>query len=225
MIVVNNDHLEKSALAALEHRFSFHRVENESNSGFGAGSNRGAMQAKGNILGFINPDTLWTGRYLESIAQVFDTRRDIGILGMNMRDVNGKEELWGAGRAPSLKNLFLNNVLPFRQGYWKKQGLSFPDRVSGGALFIRKEIFTAMNGFDEQFFLYFEDVDLCTRVRNAGYRVARDTAYPITHLGGQSKQSVKNQKQHFYNSQLKYYKKHRPVWERRALSLLQRLFC
>lgn len=225
VIVVNNDPKESSALVILQQRFPLQIIESDDNIGFGAGNNRGVKLATGRILGFINPDTLWIGAYLRNIVRTFDEKKEIGILGMEMRDTDGREEMWSAGRAPSLVNLFLNNIIPARQAYWKKSGLSFPDRVSGGALFIRKDLFDDLGGFDEAFFLYFEDVDLCTRVREQGFLVARDTATPIVHLGGKSKASVMDQKKYFYASQRIYYKKHRPLWEGVILEVLQFFFC
>ena len=95
--------------------------------------------------------------------------------------------------------------------------------MSGAALFVRKESFEAAGGFDERFFLYFEDMDLCSRVRSMGQRVAFYPEVVIRHLGGASSTSGHLQKREFYRSQRLYFEKHRPEAEAKAVGLLQHL--
>jgi len=224
VIIVNNDSTERFALEGLKQAFPLLLIENSKNVGFGCGNNIGARQARGGIVGFINPDILWTGTHLLGIAGIFDEKKKIGVLGMRMLGIDRKEEAWSVGKEPSLMNLFCNNVLPLRQARWRTQGLSFPDWVSGGALFIRKDLFSAIGGFDERFFLYFEDVDLCKEVRALGFSVARHTEHSLIHLGGRSRTSAQVQKRHFYASQKKYFEKHRPVWENKVFQMIRFFF-
>lgn len=225
VIIVNNDSTEQSTLEELKQTFPFLLIENSENIGFGGGNNIGVRQARGGIVGFINPDVLWIGTYLRGIAGIFDEKKNVGILGMRMLDIDKKEEAWSAGKEPSLANLFRNNIFPLRRSHWKTGELAFSDWVSGGALFIRKNLFSLIGGFDERFFLYFEDVDLCKKVRARGFSVVRHRAYPLIHLGGKSRPSAHLQKTHFYLSQKKYFEKYRPVWENKILRLLQFFFC
>ncbi|MFZ2187269.1 MAG: glycosyltransferase family 2 protein [Candidatus Moraniibacteriota bacterium] len=225
VIVVNNDVSEGSSLEALGLRFPFLLIENGTNIGFGRGNNVGAKRAQGKLLGFINPDILWAGPHLRGIGGVFAEKKQIGILGMGMVDAKRREEAWSAGTEPSLANLFRNNLLAPQQSYWKAPGLSFPDWVSGGALFVQKDLFSLIGGFDERFFLYFEDVDLCKEARRRGFSVARSADHALIHLGGQSSHSPQLQKKHFYASQRKYFEKHRPAWEKHAVKWLQFFFC
>jgi len=224
VIVVNNDAREKKALQNLQKKFLFLLKTNSTNNGFGSANNRGVKEAKGDIIGFINPDTLWKKECLSDIEKIFSQRKDNGVLGMMLINEEGQEEIWGCGYAPTLLRLFWNNIFPSIQKKWEKRDMSFPDWVSGCGLFIRKDLFLSLNGFDEQFFLYFEDVDLCQRVREKGFLVARMQEIPLIHLGGQSAPSKKSQKNQFYLSQKKYYKKHRPMWENKILSILHFLF-
>jgi hypothetical protein len=224
VIVVNNDTSESKDLAILRQSFPFLLLESGSNTGFGSGNNRGAGSARGNILGFINPDVLWTGTYLRSIQHLFFQEKKIGVLGMALLTEDNHPEVWSVGMAPSIFRLVQNNLFPSSQAFWKKAGLSFPDWVSGGALFIRTEIFSEIGGFDERFFLYFEDVDLCSAVRKRGFSVAYNPTFSLIHLGGKSKHSQALQKQHFYASQRKYFDKRRPGWESKLLSVLHIFF-
>ncbi len=221
VIVVNNDVSENQTLLKLQQTFPFLLVESGANAGFARGNNLGAKRARGEILGFINPDVIWTNARLNEIAYAFDTDRTLGVLGMTLLDEDKKLEAWSAGQEPSLINLFYNNLFPSRRILKKAEKVSSPDWVSGGALFVRAEIFSASGGFDERFFLYFEDVDLCASVRRLGFSVKRYAALSLIHLSGKSQNSTHDQKKHFFESQRKYFNKHRPKWERWALNYLQ----
>lgn len=224
IIVVNNDPSESAALLALKQRLPFFLIESDENSGFSRGSNLAAGHAHGSILGFINPDTLWTGAHLRKIAAFFDEDIRSGVLGMMLLDTNKMPEPWSIGEEPNLAALFLNNLFPSRRAFPSGQKLLFPDWVSGGALFIRKKLFSEIGGFDERFFLYFEDIDLCKEVRRRGFLVACRTDLPLVHLGGKSQKSECLQKKHFFLSQREYFRKHRPKWESGVLQCLQFFF-
>jgi GT2 family glycosyltransferase len=221
VIVANNDISENEALVNLQKTFPFQLVESGDNIGFGRGNNLGAKRAQGKILGFVNPDIVWTNECLEKIASAFDSDQKLGVLGMALLDKNKKPEAWSFDKEPSLTNLFYNNLFPLRQALGKKEKISLHDWVSGGALFIRTDLFFAIGGFDEQFFLYFEDVDLCGEVRKRGFSVKQDVSLSLVHLGGKSHLSTRDQKKYFLESQKKYFAKHRPRWESLALNYLQ----
>ncbi len=225
VIVVNNDVSESKDLEILKQSFPFLLLESGGNIGFGGGNNRGAAVARGDILGFINPDVLWIGTYLLRIEFLFSQKKRIGVLGMALLAENKHQEAWSVGMEPSIPRLFRDNLFPAKQAFWKKTGLSSSDWVSGGGLFIRTELFSAIDGFDEHFFLYFEDVDLCTEARKRGFLVAHHPSFPLIHLGGKSNPSTRFQKKHFYASQKQYFAKHRPRWESKVLACLQFFFC
>lgn len=225
VIVANNDVSEYDSLRDLQQAFPFSIIETGGNVGFGHANNAGADRARGEILAFINPDVLWTGTCLRKIAGFLDENRKVGVLGMAILDENNRPEAWSAGFEPSLATLLWNNVFPFRRSFHEEKGPSFFDWVSGGALFVRRDLFFEIGGFDDRFFLYFEDVDLCTEARKHGVFVARHAGFPVIHLGSKSHASARLQKKHFYDSQQKYFDKHRPKWEGTILSWLQSVFC
>jgi len=225
VIVVNNDASESQELRELRRRLPFLLVESGENSGFGSGNNRGSFLARGKILGFINPDVLWTGVHLRKIARFFDEKAKVVVLGMALLGEDKRPEAWSAGMEPSLSTLFRNNLFPAKQAFLGNETVSFPDWVSGAGLFVRAELFSAIGGFDERFFLYFEDVDLCAEVRKRGFLVARHPSFTLIHLRGKSSHSDRFQKKHFYVSQKQYFAKRRSRWESRALACLQFFFC
>lgn len=225
VIVVNNDPSESVPLQALQRTFPFFLIESAENKGFSRGNNLGARQARGEVFGFINPDVLWTGAYLQKIAQVFGADSQVGVLGMALLDEKKRSEAWSTGSDPSLAALLLNNLFFLRKKFSAEKKAFSVDWVSGGALFIRRGLFADIGGFDERFFLYFEDVDLCKAVRKLGFMVVCHPEFPLIHLGSKSQESRRLQKKHFYTSQEKYFEKHRPAWEKKALRFFHTLFC
>ena len=223
VIVVNNDVAESQAIQVMQQKFNFLFIDNKTNQGFGYGCNCGFASARGDIIGFINPDVLWMGVYMRAILDFFNTQPKVGIVGMMLLDEKKQIEKWSAGYEPSIANLLCNNFFLNRSLFVQKQPLSFPDWVSGGALFIRATLFSDIGGFDDRFFLYFEDVDLCREVRKRGFAVVRHAYFPITHLRGKSSQTS-TQKKQFYRSQRQYFQKHRPRWEQNVLLLLHVFF-
>jgi N-acetylglucosaminyl-diphospho-decaprenol L-rhamnosyltransferase len=99
------------------------------------------------------------------------------------------------------------------------------DWVTGAAMLMRKECFDRLKGFDESYFMYFEDVDLCYRARRLGYGIGYLPECPIIHLGGMSYASGESHIQREYRkSQLRYYDKFQTLPQRimiRAYLLLK----
>ncbi len=105
----------------------------------------------------------------------------------------------------------------------ERTATSFSDQrdvgwVTGAALFIRKDLFHQLGGFDEEFFMYFEDKDLCNRVLNAGRKVRYFPGVSLVHLkAGSSSGTESLTAVEYRRSQLRYYRKHRPGVENRLL--------
>jgi len=106
---------------------------------------------------------------------------------------------------------FFHSILPTEQ-----QPVGW---VSGGALFCARATFDRVGGFDEQYFLYYEDVDFCHRARKLEIPVLIDPHFSVIHYRGKSQESTTTQKQAYYASQKYYFQKMRPWYE----SILLRL--
>ncbi|MBI2439400.1 MAG: glycosyltransferase family 2 protein [Candidatus Moranbacteria bacterium] len=227
VFIVNNDKKEKEALRALSAQYPLQVIENTDNTGFGAAINRAASYARADILGCVNPDILWLQPTLSSIKDTFDKQSLVGVIGGKLVNEKGETEPWSKGRYPTLWQLAKNNIksgiFKQREDKKKKENVSFFDWVSGAALFIRKEVFVATGGFDERFFLYFEDIDLCYAVSQKGFLIGCDENRTFLHSGGKSFSSASTQKKHYFVSQRKYFQKHRPRLESGLLVCLQRL--
>ncbi|MDO8511840.1 MAG: glycosyltransferase [bacterium] len=199
------------------------------NVGFASAANLGASQATGDILLFLNPDAILMDGALSMLEQRFGGQNNIGIVGGFLMSAPETPEKWQAMPFPSLRNVLLSHF-----GRLNKTDLLFPQIlypvpctlvpwVSGGALSIRKEDFINIGGFNERYFLYFEDVDLCRRMRDAGFGVYLDPQMRVLHQGGKSA-NQEQRVQAYDRSQGTYFLAHRPMWEYLALSVFRFFF-
>ncbi len=196
-----------------------HLVRQSQNRGFGAGNNLGASLAKGEFLLLLNTDTLLTSDILPYLVDVMKQDPTIGIIGPQLLNPDGGLQLstapevsiWGECQALKQNFDYRSSHHHICQQFAEMQEV---DIVIGAALFIRKCLFEALTGFDEAFFMYFEESDLCRRVQSKGLKVIYDPSVSVIHLGGYSANKVVDRLRFEYRrSQLYYYQKHRPLWE------------
>ncbi|MBN2854211.1 glycosyltransferase family 2 protein [Patescibacteria group bacterium] len=166
------------------------------NLGFGGANNLGAKEARGEFLLFLNSDTVVKEDIFTSALNIFRQEDGVGLVSPLLITKKGLEQKDAYGTWPSLKNLILR-----RSG-------SKIDWLSGCALFIKKSLFKELRGFDKNFFLYFEDIDLCRRAFKLGYSTKLDRTSRVVHLGGQSLKNNRQRKRNYYKSQNYYFKKH-----------------
>lgn len=193
-------------------------VKNVANVGFAAACNQGARLCDGDFLLFLNPDTrLLPGSLkmpLQTIQQPENSR--IGICGVQMLGCSGQVARHCA-RFPSLGNI-VAKMLGISL-VWPSTGMAMlewnhlqsrqVDQVMGAFLLVRRKVFDTVNGFDERFFLYFEDVDFSLRVRQAGWENYYLADAKIFHEeGGTSKQIKGRRLSYFLGSRILYAGKH-----------------
>ena len=184
VIVVDNNSGDET-INEFENKFKrFRFIRNNINGGYAYGCNKGAAEASGDFLLILNPDTVVREREIEKLLANAKSHPEYYIISCRQVSENGKESR-AAGRFPalSLRNLFI----------WKPDNtLSFPDWVSGSLMLTGREIFNRLNGFDESFWMYYEDVDICKRARMAGGEIACYTDIVIEHNhGGSSRINLK----------------------------------
>jgi N-acetylglucosaminyl-diphospho-decaprenol L-rhamnosyltransferase len=201
IIVVNNDS------RGLENNLSsgVRLINNGKNLGFGAACNVGARVAQGEMLCFLNPDTEITSNNTFQIIEKFQQDKNLGAVGPRLIIENGKTQWWCAGRDVSFWQLLKNNLgIIESKKIWESEKELLADWVSGAALFARKDIFEKIEGFDERFFMYAEDMDLCRRIRGSGYKVLYCPEFLILHKGGKSRDNIFKQKLQFFRSSFYY---------------------
>ena len=181
IIVVDNDSSDDSlaAISGLDPDVSI--LHNEANLGFAAACNIGANAGSAPMLLFLNPDAKMFPNTLERACDTLrgGEQQGIGIVGVQLLDDNGHVAKT-CSRFPQLhhwcvKALGLERMLQHRgltqaMREWSHQETRFVDQVMGAFFLIRRSLFTQLRGFDERFFVYFEEVDLAYRAALAGSR-------------------------------------------------------
>lgn len=203
IVIVDNASEDVAVTRALALKHGVTLVELNENHGYGGGINRGAphVPAGTNTLLISNPDSQLNADVVNRLSSVISSDRNIGVAGPRILNEDGST--YPSGRAfPSLRAgighaLFANiwPTNPWTKKYHSRAYLSNHTQevgwVSGSCFAIRKDLFTEVNGFDEAYLMYMEDVDLAYRLSKAGYRNLYIPEVSITHLGGESTKAVK----------------------------------
>jgi N-acetylglucosaminyl-diphospho-decaprenol L-rhamnosyltransferase len=220
-IIINNDLTEKVQVDELAKKFGADVEHFPENRGFGAANNAGARRARGTVLFFINPDTRYTSGDIQELLSTVK-REPQTVFGTALIDPSGQRERWSSGPLPSLRTLVGSKLFPrLFPRPWRAETVTEVGWVSGAALLIPKEFFMTIGGFDERFFLYYEDVDLCARARARGGRVVLFPSLIWRHERGGSQTDYASTKRFYRDSQRRYFSKHRPRYESRVLGFLQ----
>jgi len=221
IILVDNNSQDDS-IDILDHNFPHVKlIKLPKNVGFGAGNNAGAKIAKGEFLFLLNTDTILTSNILPHLIDLMEKHPDVGVIGPKLlfpdesfqisfsTEISIKGEFAARKLHKNAENP--NNLHIIEQDF---QEIKEVDIVVGAAFFIRTDLFNSLGCFDEKFFMYFEESDLCQRVKNEGYKVLYTPEVSLIHLRGHSVKKISNKMAVEYRrSQLYYYYKHRPIWE------------
>jgi GT2 family glycosyltransferase len=189
--------------------------------GFAAANNKGLRIAKGRYILLLNPDTLIHPQALEKLITAMDETPDAGACGPALCDSDG-QKCFSVGYVPTFRSMLyaktcFGRLGIFRQHYKKvtasKRHYSVRTpvhQISGAAIMVRRLVFDRIGLMDENFFLYFEDVDLCQRIRNAGCDIIHVPHALVTHAGGGATERISTTRQiYLYKSLFLYLRKHR----------------
>jgi len=202
IVVINND---EKRLEKFPDEFGVELIEKNENIGFGKAHNLGLQAAKGKYILFLNPDTKLFPSAAERLLSVFLADEKIGIAGpahVGENDVS-EENYFGLRRTP----LSIIGSKISRRKQSVSENIFETDWVSGGAMMAKKELLLELGGFDENYFMYFEDVDLCLQAKQKGWKVVVHPEAKIFHKSGQSFSSSREKKKYYYDSQAYYIKK------------------
>ena len=168
VIVIDNASTDASA-EAIERDFPHVRlIRSRTNLGFGGGNNLGAQSARGKFLVFLNPDTRVAEGWLAALLAPFEADPHVGLVTAKVLLAAQPDRINTCGNAVHLTGLTLCRGMGFPKSAFEMA--EEVDAVSGAAFAIRRDLFEALGGFDEDFFLYLEDTDLSWRARLAGWR-------------------------------------------------------
>lgn len=228
VLIIDNDSKDGSQDVVKNEFPDVWLIESKINLGFAAASNLGFKLARGRYIVMLNSDAIL---HPDSLKKAFKYMEDNPLIGLGGGRLVGKDGSWqpSARKFPSLLNDFLHlSGLAARfpasrffgraDATWKDPLASYPcDWIPGAFVIARKEVLDKVNYFDERFFLYFEEVDLCKRIKKQHYAIEYWGDITVTHYGGESS---KTQTQLALNpagsqltlwrmrSQLLYYRKH-----------------
>ena len=224
IIVVDNNSTDGSA-ASVEDSSGVEVIRMKQNLGFGAACNIGAKIGDSPYLLFLNPDTRLESGSISTPLEYMEQQGNgkVGICGIQLVNATG-DVSHTCSRSPTLGRLVSSALgldkIPglrgsgMRMSNWSHKDTRRVDQVMGAFFFIRREVFEACNGFDERFFVYFEEVDVATRSRLAGWDSWYLTEAKAFHAGGGTSRQVKAHRL-FYSlrSRLLYAFKHFPRWQ------------
>lgn len=210
----------------IQERFSakeypqLHLIANSRNVGFGRANNLALERATGERVLFLNPDTVLTERTLTDCFSLMNTRPDVGAVGVKMLKNDGSFALESRRGLPSpftafckmsgLAGLFPKSRLfgKYYMRYLDEEKENPVDVISGAFMLIPRKVLTYCGGFDEDFFMYGEDIDLSYRLQKAGY-VNFYVPTPILHYKGESTEKSSYRYVHvFYQAMLIFFDKH-----------------
>lgn len=197
-VIVSDNGSTDGSVEKIKQQFPAVRVvENRANLGFARGNNSGIREASGEYVLILNPDTIMHEGSLDRWIEFAERHPEAGAFGCLVQNPDGTyQESARRFQTPTrllVAALYLRpleylapDVFSDQYLRWKGDSEREIDWQSGCCVMFRAEVLKKLNGFDEQFFYQFEEVDLCRRVWDAGYPIRFTPTASITHLGGQS---------------------------------------
>lgn len=222
LIIVDNDSHDDS-LKEIKKQIWFPKirlVENKENYGFSKGNNIGAVYAKGETLLFLNSDTEVQDSGIIKMNDYLREKENIGILGGKLQNTDGTYQP-SAGVFYTVLRVFLLLIGGERLGKlrYSPEKIEKVDWVSGAMLMIKKDLFEKLEGFDENLFMYMEDMELCFRVKKEKKSVVFYPECVVKHMShGSSSRSFAIV--HIYKGLLYFFKKHTNLLEYSIVKLL-----
>jgi hypothetical protein len=193
VIIVDNDSADGIIDTFISDYKDFVFIRNKVNGGFANGCNLGSRTAKGDFLLFLNPDTVASCDVIEKLLE--RAKANTGIHVSSCRQVNEKKkESRAFGIFPVFGTITGVGRVIYKLLNWRKytektkpkNNIIYPDWVSGSVILIKKEIFMNLGGFDDDFWMYYEDTDLCRRIKTQNGNIAYYTDIEIQHNHGGS---------------------------------------
>lgn len=235
IIIVDNNSLDGSAEALTQYAQSHANVKvilNTTNTGFGKPNNQGLAQAEGRYVLYLNSDVFVLEEpFLDVLVKQMDENSLQGALTVRVNLESGSIDPASHRGFPTVWRSFcyysglerLTTKIPLLNTLFGGYHLTYLplakrheiDTPTGAFFLARKDVLDILKGFDEDFFMYGEDIDLAFRIKRLGYTIVYDPSYTVLHLKNQSGIKNKNNavtqqktRNYFYDSMAIFYKKH-----------------
>jgi N-acetylglucosaminyl-diphospho-decaprenol L-rhamnosyltransferase len=196
IVVVDNGSTDGSTALLQTLEVPSRLVRSPRNRGYGAGANLGARFSQRELLFICNPDLVAKSGAIELLTEALDARADTAVAGPMLLETDGS--VYPSGRTfPGLGDALGHGFvgLFWRDNPWTRRYRLLGDDqhrarnadwVSGAGFLVRRDVFEAIGGFDEAYFMYVEDVDLCWRLHRAGWGVFYEPSARVVHEQGRS---------------------------------------
>ncbi len=196
-------------------------IVNEKNEGFAKANNTALKQCRSEFILFLNPDTIIPENILENCISFFQQHENAGAVGVKMIDGSGKFLPESKRSFPSplisffklcgLADLFPKSALfnRYALGYLPQNEINEVDVLCGAFIMAKRNVLKNISGFDEAFFMYGEDIDLCYRIQQQGFKIFYLGTETIIHFKGESaRKGSLNYVRIFYRAMNVFVKKH-----------------
>lgn len=218
VIVIDNGS-QDSTIDIVKNEFRDVKLLRFDNPGFGYSCNRGAEISSGRYLFFLNPDTKILKADLYRLSDFFNENEKNAVAGCKLLWEDGRFQdsykrffspLFSVLEVLEFHYYFSNNFLNKKVNYNFKifRELTEVDWVIGAAFVVKRDYFEKVDGFDESFFMYFEEIDLCKRIREVGGKVYFYPDIEVIHFKGKSSEQTSVRKIEYYQSMAYYHRKH-----------------
>jgi GT2 family glycosyltransferase len=225
-VVIDNASIDGSAAAVDAFAANVRLVANSTNVGFARGVNQGLKATKARYVLVMNPDCRLMAGAVKGLRTVLDAHVRCAITGPRILDPDGSVQGSARGDPDMLTGLFgrtsfLRNIVPFlavaKRNVVVDEAIrggdesTVVDWLSGACMLARRDALATVHGFDERFFLYWEDADLCRRIRQRGGRIRfrPDPAVPVVHTVGRSSEGASAEAiRAFHDSAYRYFVTH-----------------
>ena len=223
VVVIDNHSTDGTAAMVREQFKDVSLIENDWNAGFAFAVNQGIRLSRGRSILLLNPDMLVREGSLDRVVERLQSRNDIGVLGARLESRDGNV-VPSVRRDPSLTDqlaiaLKLPHVFPSVLARYTIKDFDCSrsqnvEQVRGSFFAFRRDVIELVGLFDEGFFLWFEEVDFCRRVREAGFQVHFASDVIAEDLVGRSFAQVSTRRKQwmFTKSQRRYFKKWHGWW-------------
>ena len=240
VIVVDNDSSDGS-VEMVKSRYPWVSLHgNRTNLGYGAAANQAIAGCSAQYVVLLNSDTLLQTGALTALARYLDEHPQASIVGPRLVNADGTLQascyafpkpldtfLENSSVAVFLGRLIRRYVPGIRRLYWRTwphDSAAIVPWVKGAVLAMRREAFEAVGGFDESFFMYFEDADLCYRMKKAGWEIHFTPVTTIIHVGGASTDQLRTDMavQLLHSTDL-FYQRHSSRWSIGIMSIMVKI--
>lgn len=220
VLVIDNNSADGS-VEYLQEKYPFAQfIISNDNMGFARANNQALKKARGKYILFLNPDTIIPQDLFTNCISFMDAHADAGALGVRMIDGSGQFLKESKRGFPSpwvafCKMSGLTNLFPrsktfarYYMGHLAEKETQIVDALAGACMFVRKELVEKIGGFDEQFFMYAEDIDLSYRLQRTGFKNLYFPHCTIIHFKGESTRKDRKYVQFFYKAMIQFVRKH-----------------